>query len=247
MSGTQPASPRFLVSVRSPEEALIALTGGADIVDVKEPARGALGAVPLPVVRAVIAAVAARAPVSATVGDCALGAAAGRARAIAGAGVDYVKLGFFGEADRQALDALERCAAGGIRLIAVLFADQPRPDGLVTRLAQAGFAGVMLDTMDKRGGGLRHHLGPEALAGFLGAARRHGLSAGLAGSLRAEDVAALLPLRPDVLGFRGALCGGAQRAGALDPSRVAAMRGLIPRPALTGRERPNPAEEVRHG
>ena len=34
---------RLLVSVRSAEEAEIALAGGADVIDVKEPRRGALG------------------------------------------------------------------------------------------------------------------------------------------------------------------------------------------------------------
>jgi (5-formylfuran-3-yl)methyl phosphate synthase len=35
----------FLASVRSAEEALLALAGDADIVDVKEPSSGALGRV----------------------------------------------------------------------------------------------------------------------------------------------------------------------------------------------------------
>ena len=39
------SAPRdYLVSVRSPEEALAALEGGADLIDVKEPSRGPLGA-----------------------------------------------------------------------------------------------------------------------------------------------------------------------------------------------------------
>ena len=34
----------LLISVRSADEARIALAGGADVIDVKEPSRGALGA-----------------------------------------------------------------------------------------------------------------------------------------------------------------------------------------------------------
>ncbi len=53
---------RLLVSVRSAAEAEIALVGGAALIDVKEPARGALGMADFQVIRDVITAVAGRAP-----------------------------------------------------------------------------------------------------------------------------------------------------------------------------------------
>jgi uncharacterized protein (UPF0264 family) len=65
------------------------------------------------------------------------------------------------------------------------------------------------------------------LADFLAEARRYGLLAGLAGSLREADAVALLPLRPDVLGFRGALCAAGARGERLEIQRVKAMRQLI--------------------
>ena len=55
-------------------------------------------------------------------------------------------------------------------------------------------------------------------------ARQAGLLAGLAGSLTLDDVDPLLALRPDYLGFRGALCRGRRRVAQLDPDRVAAVR-----------------------
>ena len=42
---------RMLASVTGPEEAEIVLAGGADLVDLKDPSRGALGARPVSVVR----------------------------------------------------------------------------------------------------------------------------------------------------------------------------------------------------
>src|SRR5690554_1200212 len=50
--------PRLLVSVRSPEEAEAALVGGADLIDVKEPAAGSLGRAADAVIEAVIGCVA---------------------------------------------------------------------------------------------------------------------------------------------------------------------------------------------
>jgi uncharacterized protein (UPF0264 family) len=227
-AGIAPARCRFLVSVRNIREAGLSLSGGADIIDVKEPRQGALGAAALTETAAIVRFVANRRPVSATIGDCGLNEAVGRVRQTAATQVDYVKVGLFGDPSAPEMDALERCAADGIGIIAVMFADRAPDWTTIGLLAAHGFRGVMLDTADKAGGGLRRFLTPGALAAFVAEARRHGLLAGLAGSLREEDARALLPLRPDVLGFRGALCGGGRRGGMLDASRIAAMRSRIP-------------------
>jgi uncharacterized protein (UPF0264 family) len=84
----------------------------------------------------------------------------------------------------------------------------------------------MLDTAGKSTGGLRRHLDPVRLAAFVASARAHGLVSGLAGSLRVADIAPLGRLRPDYLGFRGALCGGDRTAG-LDPGAMAAVRRAV--------------------
>ena len=55
------------------------------------------------------------------------------------------------------------------------------------------------------------------------------MTAGLAGGLEPPDIPRLLLAAPDVLGFRGALCAGRERAGALAPAAVALVRDLIPR------------------
>jgi (5-formylfuran-3-yl)methyl phosphate synthase len=219
---------RFLASVRSADEAAIALAGGADIIDAKEPAEGALGAVPMAELSAILRTVAGRRPVSATIGDCPLDEAADRVAATAATGVDYVKIGFFGDASADALARLNHHAIRGARLIAVLFADCDPQWELIPRLAALRFSGVMLDTARKGQGGLLSHLDKSDLACFIGEARSFRLITGLAGSLTREDAGALLPLQPDVLGFRGALCSGASRTGSLDGQRVRAMRTLIP-------------------
>jgi (5-formylfuran-3-yl)methyl phosphate synthase len=226
MIGTAEGPPRFLVSVRSADEARIALAGGADIIDAKEPRGGALGSVTLGTLLAIVQAVDVGRPVSATIGDCACEDAAERVEATARSGVDYVKIGLFDAPSGSALKALEACAAKGIRQIAVIFADRDPDLALIKPLAEAGFVGVMLDTAEKTKG-LRAHMGEAALAGFLAQARRYGLLAGLAGSLSEADASALRSLRPDVLGFRGALCASGARGERLELQRVKAMRRLI--------------------
>lgn len=220
---------RLLASVATVEEAVRALDLGADIIDLKDPAQGALGAWPPGSLGAAVAAIAGRAPVSATVGDLPMQPEIllAAADATAAAGVDIVKIGFFagGDHDRCAR-ALGRLAGAGTRLVAVMMADA-RPDfGLVPRLAEAGFHGVMLDTADKAAGGLRRHLDDAALAGFVAAARSAGLLTGLAGSLGVADIVPLARLAPDYLGFRGALCRAGRTSG-LDPARFAAVRAAL--------------------
>ena len=102
-------------------------------------------------------------------------------------------------------------------------ADQGPDLAIAGTLAEAGFTGVMLDTADKRSGSLLRHLDMPALGAFVATARGHGLVTGLAGSLRLEDVATLVPLGPDFLGFRGALCRGG-RTSALDLALFGELR-----------------------
>lgn len=222
----------LLASVSGLDEAGIALRGGADLIDLKQPRAGALGALPDPLVARIVRWVDGRRPVSATTGDLPMisGVLAEAARAKAAAGVDFVKIGFFPGGDRAgSIRALGEVARTGVRLVAVLFADD-RPDlATVDRLAEAGFTGAMLDTRDKRAGGLLSHLDNAALETFVAACRRRRLLCGLAGSLRTEDIAPLLSLGADYLGFRGALCGDADRTGALDAGALEKVRGLLPR------------------
>lgn len=206
----------------------MALELGANILDLKRPAEGALGAWPLELVRKAVAQFGGRRPLSATIGD--LPPVADRvvpaARAAADAGVDYVKIGLFAGGDPEACIAALAPLAADKWLIAVLMADQAPDLGLLPRLAGAGFAGAMLDTAGKQNGGLRAHLSDAGLARFVTLARMNGLLCGLAGSLGLDDVAPLAALEPDYLGFRGALCAG-DRAGRLDPNAFRAVRATL--------------------
>ena len=228
-----PDTTGMLASVRSLPEARTVLAAGVDVVDLKDPASGVLGALPTPRIREIVQALAGRAATSATVGDLPDAPAAIRraSAAVARTGVDYVKVGVFaGPRQVACIAALESVCALGARIIVVLFADQ-RPDlSLLPLIADQGCAGVMLDTAVKGKGGLRACLDQARLGEFVARARSCGLLAGLAGSLDAGDVAALLPLRPDYLGFRGALCTGAARTGAIDPGAVRTIRALIRNP-----------------
>lgn len=221
---------RFLASVRNEDEARLALAEGADIIDCKEPAAGALGALPQATIARIRRTIPASVPVSATIGDlpCEAVPLCAAVQAMAATGVDYVKAGFFpGDGVKTAVAALGRLDLKDSRLVAVLFADLEPDFSLVADLAAAGFAGVLLDTAGKVNGALVDHMSAEHLAQFVALVRAHAMFAGLAGSLRLEHVTPLREIGPDILGFRGALCSGSQRKGALDVIAVRAVRRAL--------------------
>jgi (5-formylfuran-3-yl)methyl phosphate synthase len=221
---------RMLASVADASEADVVLRLGADIVDVKDPRRGALGAVPLDTVREALVAVARRCETSAALGDPPYEKEAllADARAVEALGVDYIKLAVdFPMLDRLG-DSLRELARD-VRLVGMMFADEQPDFALLARLSALGFKGAMLDTRDKTRGRLIAHLDVVRLSDFCSQCRALNLTSGLAGSLEAPDVPRLLLVRPDILGFRGALCHAHDRRGAIDPPAMALIRDLIPR------------------
>jgi dihydroneopterin aldolase len=219
----------MLTSVACVAEAEIVLAGGADLIDCKDAARGALGALPAEAIAAIVAAVGGRRPVSAVVElphDPALARAA--IERSAALGVSFVKFALPATPDAERLIAALAPIAATTRLVAVLFADQGPDFDSLPRLAEAGFAGALLDTAHKGKGRLIDHCDIGALTAFVARCHALGLEAGLAGSLESPDVPRLLVTKADVLGFRGALCVGRDRRAAVEPAAVALIRDLIP-------------------
>ncbi|OIQ77291.1 hypothetical protein GALL_410170 [mine drainage metagenome] len=221
---------RLLASVTSVAEAQMAMEGGADIIDLKNPLEGALGALAPSAIERIVGFVAGRRTVSATIGDLPMQPSmmAEMVRKTAATGVDIVKIGLFGDTGHaQCIDAVAPLATAGIHVVAVLFADAWPDFGVLPHLAQAGFMGVMLDTADKKAGRLVDCLPEAALVRFLHSGKGLGLLTGLAGSLRLDDVPVLAPLAPDYLGFRGGLCHRGDRNAAFDPARMGGIARML--------------------
>jgi (5-formylfuran-3-yl)methyl phosphate synthase len=233
----------MLTSVLSSAEAQIAVERGADVIDCKDPSRGALGALPQGEVEAIVAAVDRRRPVSAVVElPHDFSHAHSAIETIAATGVDYIKFALPMTPDaREIIDDMAPLAAK-TRLVPVLFADLDPDFDLMANLAKAGFHGVMLDTAHKGRGRLLDCMNLGALAQFVRRCHALKLTAGLAGSLEAPDVPRLLVLEPDILGFRGALCEAGERRNEIAPTNVSLIRELIGR-RFTPSER---EEEIDH-
>ena len=231
---------QLLISVTDAAEARAALQGGADIVDVKNPAEGALGAAPVAALRDVGAILPPQHALSAALGESMSqpGALALAAYGAAALGARYLKVGLR-TADPDEAVALLRMLQAAARLahrpgglIAVGYADAARVGALswtlLPEIAQAArITGCMIDTAVKDGQGLFHHCDAPALAHWLQTCRDAGLLCALAGALRAADLPMLRRLRPDVAGFRSAACRGDRVAGRVDAALVAALRTAL--------------------
>ena len=228
---------RLLVSVTDADEARLAAEAGVDIVDVKNPAEGSLGAPGPGVIRRVREVVPPERPVSAAIGDLPNlpGTAALAAVGAARSGAVYVKVGLWGTfATDEAvavLRAVRDAVDGEAAVIAASYADvervpgRPLPPGDVVEAARrAGVGGCLLDTAVKDGRGLFEWLTPEALATLVSEGHAAGLEMALAGALRADDLSLVRATGADIAGVRAAACRDGLRTARLDAERIGRLR-----------------------
>jgi (5-formylfuran-3-yl)methyl phosphate synthase len=232
---------QLLVSVTSETEVAAALQGGADIIDIKNPREGALGANFPHVIQRVRECTPLAVPVSAAIGDVPNlpGTVALAALGAATCGVQYVKVGLLGPQTAQdALILLQqvcravRDARPDVQIIATAYADAHKvnalpPLALPAVARQAGVDGCLLDTAKKGEGTLLTHLSKEQLYTFVAQCQGADLICALAGSLGAQDIPRICQLGPDILGVRTAACQGGRVKGRVDADKVRHLKALI--------------------
>ena len=209
---------KLLVSPSSIEEAKFCLD--ADIIDVKRPAEGSLGA-NFPWVIREIKKMAGNTPVSAAIGDYASlpGNASLAAYGAACAGADYIKIGMM-FADK----ALAKEVITGVvravkepfpekKVVIAGYSDYARlgvlsPFDITPLAAEAGADFAMIDTGKKDGKSTFEFMNKETLTAFTEGNRKCGIGTALAGSIKFEDLPVLKEINPEIIGTRGMVCGG---------------------------------------
>ena len=213
---------QLLISVKNVAEALIALDAGADIIDLKDPNIGALGALDEVLSLQIVHVINGRATISATIGEqhTSLNALIASIEARAELGVDIIKIAvpkFFNEP--EFLIKITQLTNNGIKIVAVLFADEPIELSLLDKCQQMGFFGAMLDTNNKQQNLLQVQSQSD-LQMFTQKCNLHQLQCGFAGSLRPQDIADLINFNPTFIGFRGGVCENNLRISVLSRSKV---------------------------
>ena len=231
----------LLISPINHEEALESIKGGADIVDVKNPKEGSLGANFPWIIRDIREITPEDKLVSATLGDVPYkpGTVSLAAMGAHVSGADYIKVGLYGTKDYdEAVEVMENVAKtikdvdNDTIVVAAGYADAHRVGAVdpmeIPKVAKdAGCDLAMLDTGVKDCHTLFDYLSIEDLEKFVNEAHSYGLKTALAGSVKKEQLKPLNDIGCDVVGIRGAACvGGDRNTGKIHHTAVAELKEL---------------------
>lgn len=229
----------LMVSVQDLEEALEAVNGKADIVDVKNLKETIIGSNFPPVIREVRNAFPKEIHVSVT-----LGAVPNQAGTVslavfgaAALGATSVKVGILESDPESALRILresKRALEGfPTKLIAATFADSHLHHGidpsLVVQLARDSHSdGMLIDTLTKDGRNLFDFMPEAKLKSLVDEAKELRMSTALSGALRMTDLDVLTRINPDIVGVRGAVCTHGDRfGGKVEAAAVAKVKRAL--------------------
>ena len=230
----------LLVSVRDGAEARIALAAGVDVIDIKEPSLGSLGAASAEVIERIVAEVAGRAIVSAACGEL---LDADQAPRLPVRGLSLAKFALAcceGHRDWQRLwsDWVSSLPASTAP-VGVVYADHklarsPHWQDVLAVAADANAPYLLVDTFDKSAGTLFDHWPYATLLACAQAVRAAGMGLVLAGSLSGQALSRAREFSPDFVAVRGAACAGG-RTGSIDAASITRILVALGRPPGTTR------------
>ena len=224
---------QLLVSVRNVEEARAALRGGTDIIDIKEPSNGSLGAADLNTINAIADEMSEVLPVSVALGELQeLDYTSLEALPLS---VLFAKTGLMGclEDDRwqtQLQNAWEALPPTVGRVV-VAYADwrqakSPSPLDVIAAGKEFGGSHFLLDTSSKLKP-LLDLVSADELTTWFDFARQNEMQIAIAGSLAARSFEeAIDRFDPEIIAVRGAACGG-DRTQRVCEHRVRELKTLV--------------------
>ena len=203
---------RLLVSVRNLDEAKIAISAGVTIIDLKEPKKGSLGAVSSDTATKVLKHLKQH--------DIASSIALGEWHRpelapahVARLKPDFAKLGMsktrrhnkWQISWNQTMDETQSQKVTAAYADHLAANSQP-PEKLLDFAIESQCNVFLFDTYSKSGGDLLEHVSLNALQQFIQRCRDAKMLVALAGSLRQSTIDKILPLDPDIIAVRSAVC-----------------------------------------
>ena len=235
-------APQLLVSVRTPAEALDALSGGAGILDIKEPSHGPLGMASLADLYLICATAKAISPMAIS---AALGEVLDWQHApvpVLPPHLQYAKLGLAGLRNERHWEPMWRqlrvefdvLRGKPLDWVAVAYADadlarSPPVRSVLEAAIEGDCRAFLIDTFDKSGGRLVDWIPATELREIVEHAHAHQVAVALAGRVTAADLPCLLWSEPDVIAVRGAACHSGIREGAISSAAVMTLVQAVER------------------
>jgi len=215
---------QLLVSVRSTEEADLVGNAGVDLIDLKEPKRGSLGAASPDIWEAVVGKWHRRTPVSIALGELPNVADIVQVPPQ----TDRVKVGLAGcrQMDhwQSDLGALFDQLPAEVQRVAVHYADahladSPPLEDVLQMAIQFDCQTFLVDTYDKSGATVFDYLSTTQLTKLRQHLHANDLQFALAGSLQTRHLSSVVKIHPDIVAVRGVVC-HRDRTGEIDAQRL---------------------------
>ncbi|PQO25935.1 hypothetical protein C5Y96_21000 [Blastopirellula marina] len=219
---------QLLVSVRSVEEANLAGKLGVDLLDLKEPHLGSLGATSPGIWQAVVGKWHTQTRVSLALGELPQASSIDQVPRR----TDSVKIGLAGCGClpnwREKLAALFDQLPSGVQRVAVHYADthlanSPPLDDVMRVAQELNCQTFLVDTYDKSAGDVFHHMSITQLKNLRSQLTVAGLQFALAGSLQSQHLPAVAKIQPDIVAVRGVVC-HRDRTGEIDAAMLQTFR-----------------------
>jgi len=232
----------LLISPINTEEAQEAIAGGADIIDVKNPKEGSLGANFPWVIKSVREMTPKKMLVSATLGDVPYkpGTVSLAALGASVSGADYIKVGLYGTRNYdEALEVMENVVKtvkdynDKALVVASGYADANRvgavdPMEIPKVAADSGADIAMVDTAVKDGKTLFDFMDENLITRFNQEIHDYGMKSALAGSVKKGQLSILHRSGCDIVGIRGAACiGGDRNSGKIHRNAVSKLKKMV--------------------
>ncbi|MBN2154992.1 MAG: (5-formylfuran-3-yl)methyl phosphate synthase [Candidatus Lokiarchaeota archaeon] len=241
---------KTLVSAKNLQEVDIIIRENPDILDLKNPLEGSLGAPIIPLIHEVKDRINSfrkngKKPIefSVAIGDFPYlpGTASMAAFGVAHLDVDYIKVGLLGPKTKEEGIVLSRSIVDAvheydhkIKIVIVGYADQREIGASIDPLiipeitSSSGACIAMLDTKQKNGKSLFTHLSMDELHLFVDKCRSQGIGIALAGSLNFKDLNSINKLQPDIVGVRSMVCEQFDRLhGEMQPDLIRKLKTTV--------------------
>jgi len=226
----------ILVSFKSLQEISINILNFVDIIDLKDPKKGSLGAWNISQINKAVKIFGKKKFLSATIGDV-----KERKKIIENLfvfdriGLDFIKFGVFISNEIEMIELLREISEKNFKtqLVPVIFADDHNlleiTKNNLRKIKDLNFNFLLLDTFLKKKGSLMQECSFNYLSNFIKKSRDLGIAVGLAGKLKTKQIPQLLKLRAQIIGFRSAVCEKNDRCSIISENKTRNIHSLFNR------------------
>ena len=203
----------ILVSFKSLQEISLNIINFVDIIDLKDPKKGSLGAWNITQINKAVKIFGKQKFLSATIGDI-----KEKNKIIENlftfdrVGLDFIKFGVFINNEKEMIELLAEISEKNFKtqLVPVIFVDDRNlleiTNNNLRKIRELKFNFLLLDTFLKKKGDLMQECSFNFLSNFIKKSSDLDIAVGLAGKLKTKQIPQLLKLRAKVIGFRSAVC-----------------------------------------